>query len=628
MARRSNKKAGAEAVKDAIEAAAPAEAAPVEVADFKGPEKLLRRFLMLETGLHLRKDDGPMWISAPFRMVAETQDEAGRWGMLLEWQDRDGTWKSEVFGRELFAGDCKEVRNRLAAGGLTISGYNAARTAFVEFLNLARASARAMCVDRTGWHEVNGRRVFVLPNQVIGAADERVILQAADRDKAPFARTGGLDEWKRDVSMFACANSRLAFAVSLAFAGPLLHLADEEGGGFNLRGQSRTGKTTALRLAASVWGAPSAFMRSWRATSNGLEGIACQFSDTLLPLDEMGQVDPKDLGDISYMLANGSGKSRSARDGSARPPAKWRLLFLSTGEIGLSDKAAEARQTTKAGQEMRLIDLPADAGAGLGVFEEVHGFEGPGKLADELRGACRRAHGAAGVVFLEMLTERMEREPDFSEDLRAEIDRVAGRVLLAKIEDAGGQVRSVARRFALVAVAGELATKAGITGWPQGEAMRAAQVMFSAWLKERGTTGASEDERAKRQLAAFLSRHGASRFEVWGEPSESAQVAEDQSSNLPTERIRPRDRAGWRRYMKLDDGRFGFRYYMTREAMEEALAGLDFRAAVLTLANAGMILKDKSGKSAASVKPPGLGGEGVRLYAVPANVIDYGTEAD
>ena len=106
---------------------------------------------------------------------------------------------------------------------------------------------------------------------------------------------------------------------------------------------------------------------------------------------------------------------------------------------------------------------------------------------------------------------------------------MAGRVLLAKIEDAGGQVRSVARRFALVAVAGELATKAGITGWPQGEAMRAAQVMFSAWPKERGTTGASKDERAK---------------------------------------------------------------------------------------------------SAASVKPPGPGGEGVRLYAVPANVIDYGTEAD
>ena len=66
---------------------------------------------------------------------------------------------------------------------------------------------------------------------------------------------------------------------------------------------------------------------------------------------------------------------------------------------------------------------------------------------------------------------------------------------------------------------------------------------------------------------------------------------------------------------------------MTREAMAEALTGLDFRAAVLALANAGMILKDKNGKSAVSVKPPGIEG-GVRLYAVPSDVIDYGTEAD
>jgi uncharacterized protein (DUF927 family) len=622
MARR-KKNAGAEAVKDAIENAAPAEASPVET-PFSGPETLLRRFKMLETGLHLRKDDGLLWICAPFKISAETQDEAGRWGVLLEWQDRDGLWKSEVFSRELFAGDCREVRNRLAAGGLTISGYNAARTAFVEYLNLARASARARVVERTGWHEVNGRRLFVLPDRVVGAVDERVILQA-DRDKAPFGRAGSLDAWRGKVAMFACANSRLTFSVSLAFAGPLLHLADEDGGGFNLRGQSRTGKTTALRLAASVWGAPLSFMRNWRATLNGLESVAAQYSDALLPLDEMGQVDPKELGNTAYLLANGSGKSRSGRDGSARPPARWRLLFLSTGEIGLSDKAAETRQSTKAGQEMRLIDLPADAGAGFGVFEEIHGFDSPGKLADELRGACRQAHGVAGVAFLEMLAERMEREPDFAENLRAKIDHAASRVLLAKIEDVGGQVNSAARRFALVGVAGEMATQAGITSWPEGEAIRAVQVMFAAWLKERGTTGASEDERAKRQLAAFLSRHGASRFELWGEQSPSAQVPEDESSAPPTEKVRPRDRAGWRRYMKQDDGRYGFRYYMTREAMGEALTGLDFRAAVLALANAGMILKDKNGKSAVSVKPPGIEG-GIRLYAVPSDVIDYGTD--
>ena len=43
-------------------------------------------------------------------------------------------------------------------------------------------------------------------------------------------------------------------------------------------------------------------------------------------------------------------------------------------------------------------------------------------------------------------------------------------------EGASGQVERVAARFALVAVAGELATSASLTGWPEGEAERAVFV--------------------------------------------------------------------------------------------------------------------------------------------------------
>ena len=46
----------------------------------------------------------------------------------------------------------------------------------------------------------------------------------------------------------------LTLAISAALAGPLLHLAGYEGGGVHSLGQSSTGKTTVLRLAASVWG--------------------------------------------------------------------------------------------------------------------------------------------------------------------------------------------------------------------------------------------------------------------------------------------------------------------------------------------------------------------------------------
>jgi putative DNA primase/helicase len=80
------------------------------------------------------------------------------------------------------------------------------------------------------------------------------------------------------------------------------------------------------------------------------------------------------------MLANGQGKQRAGRTGAARPRLTWRLLFLSAGEIGLAEHMGEVNKRARAGQELRMIDLPADAGAGLGIFETLHEFETGGVL--------------------------------------------------------------------------------------------------------------------------------------------------------------------------------------------------------------------------------------------------------
>ena len=76
------------------------------------------------------------------------------------------------------------------------------------------------------------------------------------------------------------------------------------------------------------------YLHRWRATTNGLEALASLRSDTLLVLDELSQVDPKEAGEIAYMLANGSGKARAGKTGAVRPRYDWRILFLSAGEIG------------------------------------------------------------------------------------------------------------------------------------------------------------------------------------------------------------------------------------------------------------------------------------------------------
>ena len=615
-----------EVVRGAINAAAPAEASGAADVNQTGPDWLRKRFKMLETGLHLVRDETLHWISSPFRIEVETRDENGFWGVLLSWSDRDGTPRSEIFGRELFAGDGRELRNRLAAGGLTLNADNRAKQAFSEYLNIAKAPGRARCVERTGWHLINERRIFVLPERVIGnTGDERVILQGSTRERAPFKSVGTLEGWQNTIGNFAIANTRLVFCISAAFAGSLLELVDEDGGGFNLKGSSRIGKSTTLRVAASVWGGRSeegsaAFIRSWRATASGLESVATQYSDTLLALDELGQIDAAQIGDVAYMLANGSGKARADRNGGARLPARWRVLFISTGEIGLADKNAEAKKVTKAGQEIRIIDVDADAGAGFGLFEELHDYETADKFAEVLRIACRSNFGTAGVAFLEYLLGQLGRDPEFIGWMRKRVEALVADWLKG-ITNTGGQVRSVARRFALVAVAGEIATQGGVTGWNATEACDAAKVLFDAWLAERGTPGASEDKQAMQQLAAFISRHGASRFEMWGNPKgepDGQQVEDD----MPVERVRTIMRAGWRRYIKKENA---FRYYVTDDGMNEALAGLNFKQSIRALVAAKMILSDTAGRTKTVCQPPGVG-KSIRLYMLPGDVIGLDSE--
>jgi len=99
-----------------------------------------------------------------------------------------------------------------------------------------------------------------------------------------------MDEWRDTIGQLSSGNSRLMFAISTAFAPTLAKLVGEDSGGFHFRGASSSGKTTALKVAASVWGKPDVYCRLWRSTTNGLEGLAALHNDGLLILDELSQI--------------------------------------------------------------------------------------------------------------------------------------------------------------------------------------------------------------------------------------------------------------------------------------------------------------------------------------------------
>ncbi len=450
--------------------------------------------------------DAPaLWICSKLEITALTRDAKNEsWGRLLEFDDLDGTHHTWALPMDLLKGDGAEYRGVLLSMGLQMSTMTKARNLLTQYIQTMIVNIRARCVDRTGWHE----GVFVMPDLAIGEGDERILYQSASAAPGTFKKKGKLADWQKHVAAPCAGNSRLVLAVSAAFAAPLLEITGMESGGFHYRGDSSTGKTTALRVAASIWGGAD-YLQRWRATDNGLEALAAQHSDCLLVLDEISQVDPKAAGEVAYMLANGSGKARANRTGTMRDTASWRVLFVSSGEAGLAEHMALANRKPKAGMEVRLLDIPADAEQGLGLFDTLHNHDSGAAFSKAITEAALKYYGTPSKAFLLKLVEHLDKMPGMV--------KLAQKQFMEKHlpDDAGGQSHRAAMRFALVAAAGEIATVWGVTGWQMGEAMQAAVTCFKAWMAQRGGAGNQEAAAMLAQVRQFFELHGDARFVDW-----------------------------------------------------------------------------------------------------------------
>lgn len=394
------------------------------------------------------------------------------------------------------------------------------------------------------------------------------------------------------------------FAVSTGFAAPMLYLTGDESGGFHIVGPSSLGKTTALRAGGSVWGGssePGGYLRQWRATANGLEGIAAVHCDSLLCLDELSQVSAREAGEIAYLLANGQGKGRARRDGSARSPLTWRTLFLSSGEITLADKVREdGRQRATAGQQVRILDIPADTGK-YGLFENLHGASSGQEFADGLRIATQRAYGTAGRAFLSQAVKQPKRIADAIRRYREDF---AQRHIPS---GASEQVGRAAARFGLVAAAGELATAFGLTGWSNGAATDAAGTCFEAWLVRRGHVGPAEIEAGIEQVRHFFVLHGGSRF----------GIAENPDLDLHGRVVL--NRAGFRK-----DGCF---WVYPEVFRAEIAAGCDWRILAEALATRGLLKRDSENKTQIPTRELGSG-KLIRMFCFTPAIIGEEVEGD
>lgn len=571
-----------------------------ETASFKGGGGT---FDVRASGVTFKGDD-PDQPAVPvcgwLRVVAMSRDVNSRqWGRAVEWFDPDEQPHSWTMPAALLEGDGLELRRQFREGGLEIARPVRGRgDLFLAMLAAWPTDSRLRAVTCTGWHG----SAFVLPDQVIGEPKgERITLQSEQPVAPAYANAGTLESWCDQVGILANGNALLMFAISVAFAAPMLNILGEQSGGVHLHGASTTGKTTTMRAAASVYGHPERYVRTWRATANGLEGIAAVHSDVLLALDEIGEANPDEVGSVVYLLANESGKMRSARSGLARPSHRWRVLYLSSGETPLVEVVRQGRleRSIRTGQELRLADVAVPP---EGVFTALHGSNTPAEFARRLADGFAANYGHVGVAWIRNLsTKRAEHASKWREQARQWVDG-------ATSANTHAQALRVARRFALAAVAGETATDAGLTGWAAGAASKAALIAFNRWHEGFGN-GASEFNGAIQRLYSLVTREGG-RFEALGSGRPHVQ-----------------NRAGF-----YDDTGLAFvdedgldprprLWLVLRDVFaREVCNGCDQRAIARELCGRG-ILVGQAGKSTQKRRIPNLGSATYRVYVVDGQAI-------
>ena len=446
------------------------------------PDGIPDGFELRDDGIYLlpysdSKGKAPIWLCSPITVIAQTVDTQNkRWGRMISAKNEAGVIHEFVMSA-IEISRVPKLIDQLLDKGLHIDSSKANRTTLSKMLMDWKPAATVLLTDKLGWAENNYKTFLFADGSTMGQQKAKFAPVRPAFSLKDVCKRGNLDAWKDTVATRANGNPVLITAISLAFAGPLLRIIGRNGFGIHFKGKSSTGKTTALSVATSVWGG-SDLMQTWRTTSSALEGIAASANDSFLPLDELGEVKAAAASEAFYMLANGVAKSRASPQGCTGTAASWKIVFLSTGEISVAEKLAEARIKLMEGQSVRIMDLKAD-GQAHGVFDDLHGEANAAAFANVLNKSAAQACGISGPTFIKKL---ISIDSDLPRYCRVKVAEMTSIVLNGADTTAIPYAERAAEQFALIALAGQLATMFGLTGWSKSAALQAAIEMFGIWM--------------------------------------------------------------------------------------------------------------------------------------------------
>ena len=301
----------------------------------------------------------------------------------VEWTDQGRVYKETVTAGSLAI---KKDLLQLAEMSLGVNDLNAKDLIdyFDKYIT-QNSIPRDYLVERLG-HIKNG---FVHPltvsNTKIMPADigEKQMMEA-------FSASGTSEEWIEEVFEPIKDHPKAVLLVLASFASVILKDLKLKPFIVDLSGVTSQGKTTALRVAGSVWG-NEYMVAEWNLTKTAAERKAAFLNSFPLLLDDTRKANEKDLQAFVYNFSGGRSKGRGSIGGSQQE-FTWNNLMLSTGEDSLNSYAERA-----GGVAARILPI-----TGLPFEGEEYAF------FNKIYSAIEKNYGSIGVEFLEKWEDKKE----------------------------------------------------------------------------------------------------------------------------------------------------------------------------------------------------------------------------
>lgn len=326
----------------------------------------------------------------------------------IEWDERNKKVR-EIVPASTIA--IKKELLELSLKGLSVNENNA--KSLIEYLDLflnCNVIEQFAAVERLG--SIKDHFVHPLLRndiEIVAVDDGQYQL------KDGFEIKGTSNSWKLEVFERIRNYPKAVFFVLASFASVIIKDLGIQPFIVDLSGATSQGKTTTLKVAASVWG-NGGLINEWNATKVSIERKAAYLNSFPLLMDDTRKADEKVLNVIIYQFSGGKSKGRGSLNGNQKEYT-WNNILLSTGEVSLNEYAKN--QGGIAARVIPLVDQPL-----RNNHEDVM----------QLIDALENNYGAIGIDFLKLwMQEKSELLPEYHKARLHFIKRAKGKEVLNRL---------------------------------------------------------------------------------------------------------------------------------------------------------------------------------------------------